>query len=122
MELDENLFKTNSELFYKGNSIYALQYPHFSQSSVSYDVLTNINENDLFHLYCTDKGSSGSPILNLENKKVICIHKEGSINFEFNIGTFAKNPILDFIEFCENKNNMKIMENNNYLSQSHYEN
>ena len=48
--------------------------------------------------YCSkDNGSSGSPILNLKNNKVIGIHKEGSFNFNYNKGPLLKYPINDFI-------------------------
>ena len=47
------------------------------------------------HNSSTDNGSFGSPILNLQTKKVIGIHNKSSINY--NIGTLLKLPIKDFI-------------------------
>ena len=40
-------------------------------------------------------GSSGSPILNLKNNKLIGIHKQGALNY--NIATFLNGPIKEFI-------------------------
>ena len=63
----------------------------------------------------TDNGSSGSPILNLENNKVIGIHKQGSNNFNYNKGTLLKYPLNDIIKKYnknENKNNVIIGEIN----------
>ena len=48
------------------------------------------------HRCSTDYGSTGSPILNLDNNKVIAIHKEGT-NYNYNMGTLLKLPIKDFI-------------------------
>ena len=58
----------------------------------------NIEESKIYHKCSTDKGSSGAPILSLENNKLIGIHY-GSIdnaNFGFNIGTLIAFPIIDF--------------------------
>ena len=68
------------------------------------------------HYCCTDRGSSGSPILLLSSNKVIGIHKEASnkTNFQFNIGTFLKFPIE---EFLENKNIIKIRKTKKELTE-----
>ena len=108
LELDEKLFEENSKIFYEGKSIYNISYPNGDKSSVSYGILKSITDFDLTHLCCTEKGSSGSPIFNLKNNKIIGIHKEGSKNYKFNKGTFLKYPIIDFY------NNNKI-ENNDIL-------
>ena len=86
LELDDNLFKDNSEIIYKDKSIYVLQYPNGQNACVSYGLLNNIDEYNIFHRCSTEKGSSGSPILNLQNNKVIGIHKKGT-NFNYNMGT-----------------------------------
>lgn len=59
--------------------------------------MNEINKYEIKHACSTDFGSSGSPILNLENNAVIGIHKEASPYFNFNKGTFLKFPINDFI-------------------------
>ena len=44
-----------------------------------------------------NEGSSGSPIINLENNKVIGIHRgRYQKNYNFNIGTFLKIPINEY--------------------------
>ena len=48
------------------------------------------------HKCCTKGGSSGSPILNINNNKVIGLHCEG--NKRFNIGIFLNYPIKEFIK------------------------
>ena len=101
LELDDNLFRDKENTLYKQKTIYVLQYPNGKNASVSYGILRSFNEikeSEIRHSCSTEKGSSGSPILNLETNKVIGIHKEGSINFNFNMGTFLKYPLIDFIE------------------------
>ena len=93
MELEENLLKGNN-LNYIGSSIYILHYPEIlggNKVAVSYGILKQklIDKQYNFTHYCsTEYGSSGSPILNLSNNKIIGIHKEREKNKEFNIGSF----------------------------------
>ena len=105
LELDDNLFKDNSEIIYKDKSIYVLQYPNGQNACVSYGLLNNIdeyNQYNFLHSCSTEKGSSGSPILNLQSNKVIGIHKKGT-NFNYNMGTLLKFPLQDFINQKLNK-------------------
>ena len=62
----------------------------------------------------TDKGSSGSPILNLQNNKVIGIHNKNLISY--NIGTLLKLPIKDFINkyFMEEEKDSIIINNKKF--------
>jgi hypothetical protein len=114
LELDDNIFKNSSEFYYEKSSIYVLQYPNMNKASVSYGILKKIENNSITHTCCTQPGSSGSPILNLFNNKIIGIHREGT-NFNYNKGSFIKNPINDFIQngSHNNLNNNIINENNN---------
>ena len=71
--------------------------------------MNEINNYEINHTCSTDYGSSGSPILNLEDNTVIGIHKEAS-PYNFNKGTFLKFPINDFnakIEKEKEKKNWK---------------
>ena len=103
LELDDNIFNEYINVYNK--SIYVIQYPkigYSQEASVSYGILKDIqDEYNIIHYCCTQSGSSGSPILNLENNKVIGIHKESSIKFNFNKGTLINFPIN---EFLNNKN------------------
>ena len=81
LELDENIMKKDSNALYLNNSIYILHYPLGNKLGVSYGILQRIYEDKKYnfgHLCSTRKGSSGSPILNLTNNKVIGIHKEAA--------------------------------------------
>ena len=96
LELDDDLFKNNADIIYLDKSLYVLQYPNGDKACVSYGLLNNINKYNIYHKCSTDKGSSGSPILNLRNNKVIGVHRKSS-HFDFNIGTLLNFPLKDFI-------------------------
>ena len=118
LEFEDNIFKEGSKNFYENQSIYVIQYPKSIKAAVSYGILKEIRDHDILHCCSTEKGSSGSPILSILNKKVIGIHKEGINHFNFNKGTFLKFPINEFINNIKNNNNSIINlnidnENNN---------
>ena len=111
LKLDNNIINDilnneNSNAEYIDKTLYIIQYPE-GELSVSFGTLHSISENKKYnfnHKCNTRRGSSGSPILNLNNK-VIGIHKEGIEN-KFNKGTFLNYPIRNFIQlFYNNKKN-----------------
>ena len=105
LELDDNIFKDNEKIFYEEKSIYIIQYQNGDEACVSYGILNKINKNDILHICSTDKGSSGSPILNLKNNKVIGIHRGSQDHAKnYNCGTLLKYPLIDFIN--KNKRNL----------------
>jgi len=116
MEIDEIVFKEESNELFKNKSIYIIQYPKSDKSSVSYGILNNIIDYDINHYCCTEFGSSGSPILNLLNNKIIGIHKEASLKFKKNKGTYLKYPINEFINQIQDNENNGVNENNLVIS------
>ena len=105
LELDNNI-KTNINISYIGESIYILHYPGSKNVAVSYGILKKINKENSYnfeHLCSADFGSSGAPILNLSNSKIIGVHKESSNKYNFNIGLFLNEPLREFI----NKKHLK---------------
>ena len=62
------------------------------------------------HICATQKGSSGSPILNVENHKVIGVHK-GSKN-GFNLGSLIKDSIEEFNILHKNHQNLDSKDKN----------
>ena len=107
LELDENQIIID----YIGSSIYTLQYPSFNEMqkpAVSYGILKKRyldKEYDFIHYCSTEHGSSGSPILNLSNFKIIGIHKKTRVEGEYNIGVFIHYIIQDFISKYNNRKN-----------------
>jgi len=103
MELDDAIINDilnnkNENADYIDRTVYIIQYPE-GMLSVSYGIVQQIYEDkphDFTHICSTKGGSSGSPIININNK-IIGIHKEGT-NKKFNKGTFLNYPIKDFIK------------------------
>lgn len=90
---------------YNNESIYILNYLNGDKI-----VLTNINEdNGVDHKCNTEKGSSGSPILSLQNNKLIGVHRGGYEISDLNNGTLIIYPI---IEFNKMNNNLCIVKKN----------
>ena len=117
LEIDQNIFKLNSENLYKDDSIYILHYPNGDKASVSCGVgLEKINDFDVKHLCHTESGSSGGPILSRLTNKVIGIHKAFIKRNNYNIGTFLKFPLNELnnnqITF-ENFSSFKYNDNQN---------
>ena len=105
LELDDQIInaiieKKNKNEEYIDNTIYIIQYAN-ANLSVSYGILNNIPDKNynFYHKCSTQQGSSGSPILNVDNK-VIGIHKLGFFSkfFNNNIGIFLNYPIIEFIK------------------------
>lgn len=90
LEIDENTFNKDPENIFKRKPIYILQYSN--KPFVSFGVLNNIFGNEIYHLCNTQKGSLGSPILDLLTNKVIGVHN-GDSRYIFKIGTFLKESI-----------------------------
>ena len=97
--IDDILNKKEKNNKYIDQTIYAIQYPE-GELSVSFGILKNIYDDKKYnfnHKCITKDGSSGSPILCINNNKLIGIHKEGYSN-KFNKGTFLNYPIKEFIK------------------------
>ena len=85
---------------YQKKSIYLLNYKNGKKIFTSYGLLNNIEgikNNRINHKCYTDRGSSGSPILLIENHKVIGVHYGCSNrSVKINSGTLIIKPILEF--------------------------
>ena len=110
LQIDERVInKKNFVDIFTKNSIYVLNYPKGKNIVASLGIINKIENNDIYHSCITDYGSSGSPILSLENFKVIGIHYGSDKKSEFNNGIFMKNAINQFYSNFLRK--MKIIKN-----------
>ena len=101
----------NKNKEYINKTIYIIQYPE-NELSVSYGILEQIYEDKKYnfnHKCSTRGGSSGSPILNINNK-LIGIHKKGYkyMQSNNNEGAFLNYPIKEFLKLNYKDNNIKI--------------
>ena len=112
MEIDGDIFSDDYKNIYEKREIYLLQFPNGKLSSYSVGIINKINNLDINHTASTECGSSGSPILNLLNLKIIAIYK-GKTLFEYNEGTFLKLAIERFNEKYLNDLNDNNKLNNN---------
>ena len=88
LEIDDEIL----ELECKRKSIYVLHYPK-DKKLVSYGLINDIIDYKKINHYCnTEEGSSGSPILSLNNYKVIGVHYGAAKNnyIKINYGTYIK--------------------------------
>ncbi len=99
LEVDYEEYEAPLEEFQK-LQIYLIHYPRSKRVCKSVGEIKDISENDLTirHTCSTAGGSSGCPIINLNNLKVIGVHKGSLDNQNFNVGTFIKGPIEKFNE------------------------
>ena len=97
LEIDESIYMENiPKSTYKNRPIYILHYEYGQKVKHSIGKILGIFEDNftIKHICATQKGSSGSPIINVENHKVIGVHK-GSEN-GFNLGSLIKDSIEEF--------------------------
>ena len=127
MEIDDEDTEKNKEVKYKKKTVYILHYPK-GKLSVSYGLINDIKDGKINHYCNIEVGSSGSPILSLENNKIIGIHNSDSDN-RLNFGIFIKSVIDEFnknikINKKDNKNNDKNNndKNNNDNDEDKYKN
>ena len=122
LEIDEDIFNDNANEIFSKSSIYIMHYPNGNENQISFGVNKGISLNNINILHQTQTlpGSSGSPIMNLLNYKIIGIHKGEDENRNWNLGTLLKLPIEKFKEeFCNKEdiknNNNIINQNNSYI-------
>ena len=75
---------------------YIIHFPFWKESSLSIGIIEKIKDDIIKHKCATEKGSSGSPIINLNNFKIIGIHQGNEEVLSLNTGIFLTNAINDF--------------------------
>ena len=110
LEYDTNY--TTGYKQYKNIDVFALQYP---KDKIEFAAGTIMNIGDEYeyefeHNIDTTNGSSGSPIIIPNTRKVIGIHKEGDKEEKINYGSFIGEIFKD-----KNKSKNKHKDNSNYI-------
>ena len=113
LEIDENIFELEKYDNYRQKSIYLIYYPNGNKSTYASGKIQKIDEDDNYNIYhrcSTSPGSSCCPIINLNNNRVIGVHKASDKKEDYNLGTIIKPPIKQFYEeYKKNKNNNYII-------------
>ena len=119
---DKTVYKRYQKLYF-----YILQYPDKIECSVAYGNINNINGFEILHKISTKEGSSGGPILLLEdpiNKsnelKVLGIHKGSNYYSEENCGSLLDIAIEKFKEKYSNEIRIKIKIEENDINKDIY--
>ena len=90
-----------------------MHYPKSGNIKISHGVIKFISQDNynIGHLCVTYGGSSGGPLINLSNYKVIGVHKGGIIKNKINLGTLINVPIKEFHNKVNNLKNEKNEKN-----------
>jgi len=118
LDIDDNVFMDKPNNYYQKKTIYLIHYPNGQKVEFSSGIIKNIfMDNYTISHFCTTKtGSSGGPLINILNHKIIGLHKGCIKEKNFNLGTLLKIHIQKFNKKYNNKNNMnnnfKIQKNN----------
>lgn len=112
LDIDDYLYKDDNlnNIYSNKNDIYLIHYPDGLKSKISFGKIKGISLNnyEIQHMCPTSKGSSGSPIFNILNYKIIGIHKADHSKFKYKFGTALKLPISEF--FIDDNKSKKISE------------
>ena len=106
LTIDVEALKDKKKDDYKGNSIYLLHYPKGERANYSPGTINSITEdtNEIFHSCSSESGSSGGPLINQINFKLIGIHKGYKNGKNFNSGFFIKPIVEDIFKHINIKN------------------
>ena len=113
LKLDDNIFlDSNMNDLYKNQAIYVISYPYGLEPKYAIDLIKGIDVNNcqIKHFCTTFEGSSGGPIINLDNGCVIGIHLGQNKADTFNIGLLLKSPINEFNKISSNISQKKLNE------------
>jgi hypothetical protein len=107
LDLDEEKDHDDPHKIYNNKSIYITHYEKGNEAKYSLGKILYIGKDQytIKHNCSTQEGSSGSPIINLNNFKVVGVHKGFD---KLNLGTLLKIPIVEFNRLYKNTNNDKI--------------
>ena len=112
LDIDERIYKDNPNEIFRNTPAYLIYYPPENNAEYSNYFIHSISEDNynLYHKISSEPGSSGSPILNLNNNKVIGIHKGAKKKINMNWGTLLRKPLEQFYKEKVDDNNKKKMK------------
>ena len=81
LDLDDNIYKNESEIYLNKESIYIIHYDNNSNICVSYGILKNINDYELICSCNIKNVLNFYPIFDLKTNKLIGIYQKNSIRY-----------------------------------------
>ena len=114
LDIDDQLYTENPIKYFKGRSIYIIQYCNENKTKFAPGEIKNmgLDNYSIEHKCQTEPGSSGSPIIDLKTYRVIGIHKGSNKNNQnLKLGTFLKEPIEEFRKIFIKKINDNNIDN-----------
>ena len=119
IKIDESIFSDNPNRIYMKKPAYLLQYPKGKEVKIGQGIIKSISDDykNIYHYCYSYFGSSGGPIIDMESFKVIGIHKGAGKSGKWNVGTFMRLPIEEFIKIINIKRNKNNSENANEINQ-----
>ena len=116
LEIDSKINCENPNKEFKNIDIYIIG----NIQEYTYGKIKNIDEDgiNIEHLCATRPGMSGSPIINLNNFKIIGIHKGAHPKKQCNLGTFLKEPIILFYKLKNTNLEIKNIKEENKIKKN----
>ena len=123
LEIDYEAYNFQTPEYYNKICIYLLHYPMAKKVSKSVGIINKINYNySINHTCSSSPGSSGGPIINLNNFKVLGIHKGNHKKENYNIGIFIKRAIKIFYKGLKDANKLPLkLKDKTFLEYIEYE-
>ena len=97
LELDEYLFKENSNEIYNKSKVYLICYGKENKMDLYYGNIKDIENENIYHISDTESGSGGCPILSLNSLSVIGLHL-GRTDHEYKRGILLNFPLKQFMK------------------------
>ena len=94
--IDNQIFNSNINELYRKQQIYLLYYDRGLNSKYSTGIISNFQDYRIMHNSSSGPGSSGGPLINLNNYKVIGIHIGANKRLNLNYGLLLQRPIEEF--------------------------
>ena len=105
---------------YQNADVFTIEHPYGNDASCSSGKIINIHEFEFNHNISTDNGSSGCPILLLNNSinliRVIGIHKNADYSKKINGGTFIGEIFDEVNEYIEDPSDISMSQGTNQIN------
>ena len=102
-EIDDLLYQNDSELMYKNESVYIMNYNKTDGICVSYGVIDDIFNSEIKYFSSINTNLKITPIFSLANNKLIGLHK--SSHKYYNKGIYFKYLIKEYLKCYKHKLN-----------------